>query len=110
MPLNEKREMELLRRFNVRINNIRIQNLQPDALTVYLQITIGGDYKEDFIITEGGRKISALAGSRGPTAKTELMRGIEKDQIRSFGLNFECEYRGSYFMLQEEKFDIEVKY
>ena len=110
MTPKEKAEMELIRRFKVRIMNVKIQNLQPDILNAYLQFTIGGDFSDDFIITPSGKKVISLEGQRGPSIKTELMRGAEKDEIRHYKLNFDCEYRGSYIMLREQKLEIEVHF
>jgi len=100
--------MDMKRRFKVKISNVKVQNLQPEMLDLYLQFVIGGNFKEDYTTTPSGRRVLALGGKRGPSTKTELIRGIGKDETRIFSCHYECEYHGSYTNLKEECLEIEV--
>lgn len=77
MAAKEKQEIELMRRWKVKIFNIKAQNLQAETMNIFLQFLCGGDYGEDFRITAGGKKENYVGGTRGPTFKSELLGEIQ---------------------------------
>ena len=108
MTEQERREYELLRRWQVKIMNIKVQNTQNEPLNCFLHFIVGGDFREEQVKSTTGKTEMKVLGEHGPNFKTECLKNIEKDEWRSVTAKFESEYRGSYLMLEDENLTIEV--
>ena len=106
-PINEI-ENHLLRRFSVKIRDIKFHNLQKDFLTIFLQFIIGKDLKKDVFVTALGRQTKYTQTTSGLRFKSELLKAVEHGELRNVLVNYENEYRASYDMLNEERLTIQI--
>lgn len=98
----------LLRRFSVKIRDIKFHNLQKDFLTIFLQFIIGKDVRKEVYVTALGRQTKYIQTSSGLRFKSELLKAVEHGELRNVLVNYENEYRGSYEMLNEDNLTIQV--
>ena len=108
MSEQERKEYELMRRWLVKIMNIKVQNTQKEPIDCFLQFIIGGNFGEDEVTSTTGKKEVKIVGEFGPNFQTENLKYVEKDKWRAVNAKFEGEYRGSYLMLEDEPLTIEV--
>lgn len=106
-PINEI-ENHLLRRFSVKIRDIKFHNLQKDYLTIFLQFIIGKDLEKQVYVTAMGRQTQYIQTTSGLRFKTELLKAVEHGELRNVLINYENEYRASYDMLNDENLTIQV--
>ena len=106
-PINEI-ENHLLRRFSVKIRDIKFHNLQKDFLTIFLQFIIGKDMKKEVYVTALGRQTKYIQTTSGLRFKSELLKAVEHGELRNVLVNYENEYRASYNMLNEESLTVQV--
>lgn len=108
MTNQEKKEYELLRRWTVKIVNVKLQNTQREPVSCFVQFIVGGDFREEEVRSTTGKKETMILGDYGPNFKTEFVKNIEKDAWRQTKAKYEGEYQGSYLMLEDEVLTIEV--
>lgn len=107
MKKEDKIEMELMRRFHVKIFNIYISTLK-EKLDPFLQFTIGGDFKLQVVTDKRGRILKKPTGKRGFSAKTEVLSNIDALEKRGFDKVIETEMRMSYSMIESQKLMVEL--
>jgi C2 domain len=101
-------EMAQIRRWNVRITNITIENLYKEPYDPFIEFVIGGNFR---ILEKKGKKgkvENVYVGNLGYTKKTEVLENIEDKELRLYDTRIRCEYNGSYFDIQEESLRIDV--
>lgn len=107
MKLEDKSEMEKMRRWHVKIYNIYITPLM-EMLDPFLQITLGGDYSVDVYSTKKGVNYKVPKGKRGYADKTEVQQNVDKLERRPFDKIVDIEIRMSYSMINHQKMMIEL--
>jgi len=107
MRREDKIEMELMRRWRVKIFNIYITTLK-EKLDPFLQFTIGGDFRLQIIRDKKGNTIKKPTGKRGYSAKTEVLTNIDALVKRGFDSVIETEMRMTYSMINSQKLMIEL--
>jgi len=76
MKKEDKAQMELIRRWQVKIYNIYITPLK-DRIEPFIQFTIGGDYSIQVFSTKSGDSYKVPKGERGFAEKTEVLETVE---------------------------------
>lgn len=108
VPAINEIENVLMRRFSVKIRDIKFHNLQKDYLTIFLQVIIGKDLKKEVHVTPLGRQTNYVQTTSGLRFKTELLKAVEHGELRNVRVNYENEYRASYDMLEEDSLTIQA--
>jgi hypothetical protein len=106
MRLDDKVQMELMRRFHVKIYNIYITPLK-EMLDPFLQFTIGGDFSVDVYSTKKGDTKKIPKGKRGYADKTEVLTNIDKLVNAAYDKIIDIEMRMSS-MINNQKMMIEL--
>ena len=107
MLTSNKKDMELMRRWVVKIYNIYITP-QEKMLDPFLQFTIGGNYKIQVLETKEGNKYKVQNGERGYSDKTEVVENVDVQEKRPYNKIIETEMRMSYSMVEGQKLMVEV--
>ncbi|CAD8197148.1 unnamed protein product [Paramecium octaurelia] len=95
-----KREDDKVRRWKVFINEIRLENLQKEQLSIFLNIRIGQ-------IGKNAIK-QADVSSEEAFFKSEICRDLKRSEVKVIKVMFETEMHLSYQMLKERYLVIEV--
>lgn len=98
----------MVRRFSLKIRDIKFHNLQKEILNVFLQFIIGKDLIKKVSVTALGRQTTYIQTSEGTRFKTELLKAVEHGEIRNINVSYDSEYRGTYEMLAEENLTVQV--
>ena len=107
LKLEDKINMELIRRWEVKIYNIYVTP-QRDNIDAFLQITIGGDYSVQVMNDKNGKTYKVPAGRRGFSDKTEVQSNVQKLERRPFDKIILTEMRMSYSMINNQSMMIEL--
>lgn len=107
MKVEDKHEMEKVRRWIVKIYNIYITPLS-DMFDPFLQFTIGGDFQVEVYRTKSGDTYKIPKGTRGYSDKTEVQENVDKLERRPFDKVIDIEMRMSYSMINKQKIMVEV--
>ena len=107
MKLEDKVEMERIRRWAVKIYNIYITQLKEMAHP-FLQFTLGGDFKVEVYKNKSGETYKVPKGTRGYSDKTEVQENVDKLEKRAFDKIIDIEMRMSYSMIGKQKLMVEV--
>ena len=107
LKLEDKIQMEMMRRWYVKIYNIYITPLR-DMLDPFVQFTIGGDYSIAVYSNKKGDTYKIPKGSRGFSDKTEVIPNVDKLMKMPFDKTIELEMRMSYSMVNSQKLMVEV--
>ena len=107
MLTSNKKEMELMRRWVVRIYNIYFTPFEK-MLDPFLSFTIGGNYKIQVYETKEGDKYKIPSGTRGFSDKTEVQENVDIQEKRPFDKIIETEMRMSYSMVESQKLMVEA--
>lgn len=107
MKLEDKVQMELMRRWRVKIYNIYITPLL-EMVDPFIQFTLGGDFSVDVYLTKKGDTYKVPKGSRGYSDKTEVRQNVDKLQKEPFDKVIDIEMRMSYAMVNSQKLMIEL--
>lgn len=107
MKKEDKVEMELIRRWHVKIFNIYITTLK-EKLDPFLQFTIGGDFRLQVVTNKKGQTLKKPTGKRGFSAKTEVLDNIDALEKRGFESVIETEMRMTYSMVESQKLMVEL--
>lgn len=107
MKAEDKREMEMMRRWQVKIYNIYITPLK-DMLDPFLQFTIGGNFQVEVYSTKKGDTYKIPKGSRGYADKTEIQENVDMLERRPFDKIIDIEMRMSYSMVTKQKMMVEL--
>lgn len=107
MKLEDKIQMELMRRFEVKISNIYITPLR-DMIDPFIQFTIGGDYSVQVSKNKDGDTHKVIKGSRGFADKTEVLKNVDALEKRAFDAIICTELRMSYSMINGMKMMVEL--
>jgi hypothetical protein len=107
MLTSSKKDMELMRRWNVKIFNIYITPLEK-MIDPFIQFTIGGNYKVQVYETKEGDKYKIPSGERGYADKTEVQENVDINEKRPYDKIVETEMRMSYSMVESQKLMVEV--
>ena len=65
ISLTEQKERELLRRFSLKIWNIRVTNLTSETVDVFVQFITGGDFRETLGMNKEKFKVKKTLGEMG---------------------------------------------
>lgn len=107
LKLEDKINMERIRRWDVKIYNIYVTP-QRDNLDAFLQFTIGGDYSVQVLTNKTGSTYKIPHGKRGYTDKTEVLANVQKLERRPFNKIINTEMRMSYSMINNQSIMIEL--
>jgi hypothetical protein len=107
MKLEDKYEMEKIRRWHVKLYNIYVTPL-IEMLDPFLQITIGGDFSVQVYSTKKGVNYKVPQGQRGYADKTEVQQNVDKLQRRPFDKIIDIEMRMSYSMINNQMLMVEL--
>jgi len=107
MKKEDKIEMELMRRWRVKIFNIYITTLK-EKLDPFLQFTIGGNFTLQVITDKKGNQHKRPTGKRGFSAKTEVLDNMDTLEKRGFESVIMTEMRMSYSMVESQKLMVEL--
>jgi hypothetical protein len=107
MRVEDKYQMELMRRWHVKIYNIYITPYR-EMLDPFLQFTIGGDYCVDVFSTKKGDTYKVPKGKRGFSDKTEVLSNVDKLMKAAYDKVIDIEMRMSYSMVNSQKMMIEL--
>lgn len=107
MKVEDKVQMELMRRWKVKIFNIYISTLK-EKCDPFLQFTIGGNFRLKVFSDKKGNVYKKPVGKRGFSAKTEVLDNIDALEKRAFEANIETEMRMSYSMVNAQKLMVEI--
>lgn len=107
MLTSNKKDMELMRRWVVRIYNIYYTPFDK-MLDPFLQFTLGGNYKIQVYETKEGDKYKIPSGERGYADKTEVQENVDLQEKRPFDKIIETEMRMSYSMVEAQKLMVEA--
>ena len=108
LKLADKVQMELIRRWEVKIFNIYITPYSEDKLDPFIQFTIGGDYAVSVIKDKKGKTLKRPTGERGFSNKTEVQSLVDTLERRPFESNITTEVRMSYSMINNQKLMVEL--
>ena len=103
----DKYEMELMRRWSVKIYNIYITP-KIDKLDPFLQFTIGGDFQVEVYSTKKGKTFKVPKGKRGYVDKTDVIENAEVDVRNPFDKIIDVEMRMTYSMITKQKLMVEL--
>ena len=114
MKKEDKVEMEKMRRWAVKINNIYITPLVK-MIDPFLQFTVGGNFMVNVYKNKKGETYKIPAGKRGYTDKTEVLLNVNTPQEDGQGGGrtpfrkvIEIEMRMSYSMINKQKIMVEL--
>jgi hypothetical protein len=107
MKVEDKVQMELMRRFRVKIFDIYINSLKERS-DPFLQFTIGGNFSLKVVQDKKGRIFKKPMGKRGFSSKTEVLDNVEPNDKRPFETQIETEMRMSFSMLNSQKLMVEL--
>ena len=107
MKKEDKYEMELMRRFSIRIFNIYVTTLK-EKMDPFLQFTVGGNFSLKVMSNKAGKTYKVPAGQRGFTDKTEVLDTVDALQKKGFEKVIESEIRMSYSMINSMKLMVEI--
>jgi len=107
MKAEDKEQMELIRRWQIKIYNIYITPLK-DKMDPFVQFTIGGDYSIQVFSNKAGDTYKVPKGERGFAEKTEVIESVEPLNRVPFDKIIELEMRMSYAMINAQKLMIEI--
>jgi hypothetical protein len=107
MRLEDKVQMELMRRWHVKIYNIYITPYR-EMMDPFLQFTIGGDYSVDVFKTKKDATYKIAKGTRGFADKTEVLSNVDKLMKAAYDKTIDIEMRMSYSMINSQKMMIEL--
>ena len=107
MKVEDKVQMELIRRWRVKIFNIYISTLK-EKCDPFLQFTIGGNFSLKVFQDKKGQIYKKPVGKRGFSAKTEVLDNIDALEKRGFETIIETEMRMSYSMINAQKLMVEL--
>ena len=102
------KEMTLVRRWDVRISNISIENLYNEMYDPFLEFVIGGDFRIVPKAAKGGGIENVYMGKLGYSIKTDVLRSLEQREVRNFAKRIRCEFQASYFDMREQNLRIDV--
>lgn len=107
MKLEDKIEMELMRRWRVKLYNIYITPLK-EKIDPFLQFTIGGDFSVQVFTTKNGKPFKVPKGERGLAEKTEVLQNVAELTKVPFDKIIDTEMRMSYSMINNQKLMVEL--
>ncbi len=107
MKVEDKSEMEKMRRWSIRIYNIYIIPLK-DKMEPFVQFTIGGNFQVEVYKNKKGDTIKVPKGKRGFSDKTEIQDTVDKLEKRAFDKVIDVEMRMSYSMVSSQKMMVEL--
>ena len=109
-PMTRERwqEMAQIRRWDVKITNISLENLFKDPYDPFVEFVIGGSFKIIQKPSKKGKMENVYTGTLGYTQKTEVLKNLESKDMRLIESRVHCEYHGSYFDIQEQYLRIDV--
>lgn len=107
MKVEDKVQMELMRRWRVKIFNIYISTLK-EKCDPFLQFTVGGNFRLKVFQDKKGSIYKKPVGKRGFSAKTEVLDNIDALEKRGFDSRIETEMRMSYSMVNSQKLMVEL--
>mmetsp|Transcript_31433 Transcript_31433/g.31113 ORF Transcript_31433/g.31113 Transcript_31433/m.31113 type:complete len:81 (+) Transcript_31433:2-244(+) len=76
--------MAQIRRWEIHITDISIENLFTDSYDPFLEFVIGGDFKIIQKAVKGGKIENQYKGTLGYTKKTEVLPNLESKEKRDF--------------------------
>lgn len=97
-----------MRRWDVKIANISLENVYSETYDPFVEFVVGGDFRIVYKPGKGGKKQHAYVGKLGESSKTEVIQNIQKGEKKNYQMRFRCEYIGSYFDLQEQTLRIDL--
>lgn len=108
--MNRERWMEMaqIRRWDVKITNISVENLYKEPYDPFLEFVVGGNFK---IIQKPGKKgklENVYTGTLGYTSKTEVLKNLLSKEMKMMETRVHCEYLGSYFDIQEQYLRVDI--
>lgn len=101
-------EMAQIRRWNVKITNISIENLYKEPYDPFIEFVVGGDFKIVQKKIKKGEVKNMYTGTLGYSKKTEVIINLEAKDSKLMETRIQCEYQGSYFDVQEQFLRIDV--
>lgn len=107
MKLEDKQEMEKMRRWKVKIYNIYITPI-VEMLDPFLQFTIGGDFNVEVYKTKKGDTYKVPKGKRGYADKTEVVMNVHEAEKCAFDKVIDIEMRMTYSMINKQKMMLEL--
>ena len=97
------------RRWDVKLWNVRMENVTTEEMRVFAVFIFGGDREEFKIQREGGDPVIWVMGRDGPTLLTPVVKDIPGDGLATdLALNESFEWRGSYLDLERQVLRIEL--
>ena len=108
VQFNEINDQNILRRWALKLRSIKFQNLQNDSTTVFLHFSIGCSRMEISKVTPAGKKLKVVEGQDGITFKSELLKEVERGEVRQVKKTYEGEYWATYEMIENLFFEIDV--
>ena len=105
---DDKKDMELVRRWRMVIEDIEITNKTSRLMNPFIRFTIGGDYYVDIKELANKSKIYLPHGEKGVVQMTHVLRYLEPGMTEVFSSVIESSIQSSYFQLMEEHVHIEV--
>eukprot|EP00347_Sterkiella_histriomuscorum_P007723 403347806 len=103
----EKRNLELLRRWKVHIFQIEIQNTSGAIIDPFIQFIIGGTFYIEIKKANGKEQNNSL-GEYGIIYQTDVLKFLEPNDSKFFTVEIDTELRASYFQLMQERLHIEL--
>lgn len=107
MSQAQLKQMQQLRRWDVRITKISIENLTTATYDAFIEFVIGGDQRVVIKQTKGGEKMVKV-GALGYSVKTEVNSNLEYKKCREFHTSIRHEHFASYFNILEQHLRIDV--
>lgn len=107
MKLEEKYDMEKMRRWQVKIYNIYVTSLMQQC-DPFLQFTIGGNFNVSVYKTKKGDIYKVPKGVRGYADKTEVAENVELLERRPYEKIIDIEMRMTYSMVASQKMMVEI--
>ena len=107
LKLEDKINMEMIRRWEVKIFNIYVTP-QRDPLDAFIQFTIGGDYSIQVYSNKKGNTYKVPSGSRGFADKTEVLSNVNTLERVPFEKIITTEVRMSYSMINNQRMMVEL--
>lgn len=107
MKKEDKVDMEIIRRWKVKIFNIYITTLK-EKMDPFLQFTVGGNFNLLVYSDKKGKALRKPVGKRGFSDKTEILDNIDALEKRGFDKVIETEMRMSYSMVNSQKLMVEL--
>lgn len=101
-------EMAQIRRWDVKITGISIENLYKEPFDPFIEFVVGGDFKIVQKQIKKGKSENTYTGTLGYTKKTEVVKNLEPKDMKMMDTRMRCEYQGSYFDIQEQFLRVDV--